>query len=259
MGQVALCLAWLAGACIEPHHFEGADAGFSQTISIGATHATRDLPFAVTIDGTSANVVFDIRDDVGTIRIGTRPPTPVLVYNRYDAVPGVFDYDVIGVDPEWLTYATIFCDGERLAFIWYDDTRGRYPIGEEATGNCPSSWDPRSVQVDFPPFAFAPTGAWPTFTVTGALISRDGSGPGTVNLGGRRFTFFPYTSIGCLDCADPWWSAHVVLWDPARATAGVAALYLFPKDEPLVLQRAITLPDLADPAGYATFDATWSR
>ncbi len=50
-----------------------------------------------------------------------------------------------------------------------------------------------------------------------------------------------------------------MLYDQANGRACFAIFYMFP-DRPsqVDLTYSLTLPDLSDPAGYTSFDATWT-
>src|SRR5262249_19232305 len=71
-----------------------ADARPTQTVATAATHGTIEVPFGVTVHGSSAAVRVSLDGNVGTVAVGSRPAAPALAYG-FSQFPGYHVYQVL--------------------------------------------------------------------------------------------------------------------------------------------------------------------
>src|SRR5439155_4137103 len=93
---------------------------------------------------------------------------------------------------------------------------------------------------------------------SGPKVSIPQGKPGTVELG-APMTVLAFNDVDCSTCGTPGWlELHSLLWDPSKQRACFGIFYLREPGKPVLLEYALTLPDLSDPAGLTKFDATYS-
>ncbi|MBI4702225.1 MAG: hypothetical protein HY744_13940 [Deltaproteobacteria bacterium] len=241
------------------HGAAGSGAGsVGERIVIGPTQGELALPFSFSAQATGTSFVGKVNVDgaAGTVELGGTS-YGVVVYEK-QPFKDYRLYQTLAVGSERWYVLWLYCLKGGLESIYYEGTDGK-PIEVEASnGACAESDGASTAHVSFP----AVDMPWPPlidgYTIEGAQMHLAGSSPGTVELPGGSFTVLGFSEVDCTkDCGKPgWWELHALLWDGARA--GFAIFYLF-DGKPVLVTYALTLPDLADPAGYTTLDATWSR
>lgn len=227
-----------------------------------------DLDYTVAISGAGSIRVRDISivDGAGTINIRGEPYGAVVYEMQPWPAFGYTLFQTLAVSRERWYVIWFYCEGNVLTDLYAEGTVGRDVelIHETSTGTCNFSETPSTAHVQMSEVHMLYPPPMPGFTFSGPELDLDSGSflPGSVQLGGTQLDLLPVTYVDCTaDCGSTpgWWELHALLYDRAASRACFGIFYMFP-DRPneVDLTYSLTLPDLSDPAGYTTFNASWS-
>lgn len=238
----------------------GGAGGGDARIVIEATEGELALDFDVTITGEGSAFIgaIDVSLASGTAAIGGET-LPVVAYERQPFGEYLlFQLLAVATDRWYLLWA--YCQGEELAWVYFEGTDGTALDLEPASGSCLDGSGPTLAAVSFPAIDMAIPPLIDGFTIDGPDVELDGASPGLVQLGSPH-TVLAFEDVDCTtECGQPGWrELHSILWDPAGERACFGIFYLFADEPDVLLTYALTLPDLSDPAGALALPASWTH
>ncbi len=237
----------------------GSGGMLPNVVTIPATEGSVKLKFGVSAEGAGTKAVgaIHIVDGAGTVVVDGKT-LPAVVYERQPFGQWTL-YQTLAVGPDRLDVVWLYCKGGAIDGIYYETTAGApvTPVG--SSGTCSESMTPTEPKVSFPAVVLPIPKLLTKYTVNGAKISIQPGKPGTVTLA-APLTVLAFNDVDCTqNCGAPGWrELHALLWDPAKERACFGIFYLLQPGKPVLLEYALTLPDLSDPVGAASFDATYS-
>lgn len=254
----------------------GAETSATQ-IELPATQGSWQASGDLTVAGRGSGELgaISLTHGVGTITfhgapaaaiyfVGSAVPLGTDAGAADSALADEYDFEIVAEQEGRLIAAWLTCYKGTLAYVYYESTDGLASTkSQSASGTC--------TFLDNQPTTETP--AWPAlslpfpsvvsgFTVTGADLTFDGKGPGTIALNGAQWALYPFHTIDCTACATPgWWELHSILWDPKGPGACLGILYL-QKSAPTSVELAYLMcfPDVTSPIPFdqKMYAASWT-
>ncbi len=240
--------------------------------STGAWQATSD----VTISGRGSGELgaISLTHGVGTITFHGAPAkafffvdTAVPLGTDAGAADGGLaderDFEILAEQDGRVIAAWLTCYKGSLAYVYYESTDGLASVkSQSASGTCTIVDAPTTETPGWPAVTFPAPSVVSGFTIAGADVAFDGTGPGSLTLNGARWGLYPFHTIDCTACASPgWWELHAILADPSGAGACLGILYL-QKSAPASVELAylMCLPGVTSPIPYdqKLYAASWT-
>jgi hypothetical protein len=228
-------------------------------IVVGPTDATVTLPFAATVNGEADATIgeISIRANVGSIEVNGEA-LPALAYEEQPFGQYTL-YQTLVVAPDRLYVVWLYCEADQLTYVYFEGTDGLSLDYEVASGSCAAISEETVTSASFPALDMAVPELLPGYVIDGPSIQLDGASPGTIDFGGGPLHLLVFEYVDCTDCGGAGWEElHALMWDEALARLCFAVIYLFEPGEPLQVAYSMTVPDLSDPAGNTSLEATWT-
>jgi hypothetical protein len=248
-----------SAASVSVSSSSGTGGMLPNVVTIPATEGSLQLGFGVSAEGAGSKAVgaIHIVDGAGTVVIDGKT-LPAVVYERQPFAPWTL-YQTLAVGPDRIDVVWLYCKDGVIDGVYYETTAGTPVTLVQSTGTCTESMTPTQPKVSFPEVVLPIPKLLTKYTVTGPKLSIPPGKPGTVQLA-TPMTVLAFNDVDCTQvCGSPGWrELHALLWDPAKERACFGIFYLLEPGQPVLLEYALTLPDLSDPAGVTKFDASYS-
>ncbi len=239
----------------------GLGFGMPATLVIGASAGTVTDAFALTASGTAGAPygAISLSTDVGTLDVGGGAAA-AFVYASV-AEGGYTLYDGFAVSPTSWDAFYLYCSTGAVADLYDERIGGHGMVYAAVTGGACSSTAAHTVaQVVLPAFSIAAPPPIAGYTVHGNAIEIAADGTGTLAIGASRLPLVVFDDVDCTACGGSgWFELHSIVWDAAAQRVVFVIVYLITGAASSVeLAYARSLPDLGDPVGTLTLDATWT-
>lgn len=259
-----LALLLLASpGCVAPDD-EPASQTSDQTehrLRVAATSRDLTLGYEVQLHGAGSDDIgaIDVVGPRGTVVIDGET-VPVVAYER-QGFEGYTLYQMLAVERDRITVVWAYCEYDDLAAFYFESTDGTRMQTEWADGTCYETPGTTTARVDLPAIDMPVPRLLDDYRISGPQIALDGDDPGRIVVGGKAQILYPFEEVDCTDDCGPdsWRELHTLMWDPASSALSFGILYLYEDQSHVGLEYALELPTLDDPAGSATFQASWVR
>jgi hypothetical protein len=238
-----------------------AATGMPAMLVVGASSGTVTDAFALSASGTARSPYGSVSftSDVGTIDLGNGAAAG-FVYATV-AEGGYTLYDGFAVSPTSWDAFYLYCNNGALADVYDERVAGHGMVYAPVTGGaCSSTAVQTAAHVSLPAFSIAAPTPVGGYTVTGPSVDIAGDGTGTLVVGSARLPLVVFDDVDCSACGGAgWFELHTIVWDAAHQRAVFLIVYLINGTASSVeIAYARSLPDLGDPLGTRTLEATWT-